>query len=88
LGSSAAPVADEWAEAVRFYGEPVLKALQRGGAKTVLDLFGTTKTELRVPNLQIDQFQGVVWRMIESNQIAVVQQGSTLVDSSVALPIK
>lgn len=86
--SSAAPPADPWAEAIRFYGEPVLRTLQEGGAKGVQELFVQTKTARNVPDLQIEQFLGVVWRMIESRQIAVVRQGSTLAESSVALPIK
>ena len=79
---------DPWAEAIRYYGAPVLKTLQEGGVKTVRELFDATKAVLKVPDLQVDQFAGVVWRMVEGRQLAVVKSAPTLVESSVALAIK
>ena len=87
-GSAATAADDPWAEAIRYYGAPVLKNLQEGGAKTVRELFETTKTVLKVPDLNVDQFAGVVWRMIEGRQLAVVRSAATLIDSSIALAIK
>lgn len=85
--SSARPVADEWAEAIRYYGQPVLRTLQKGGARSVRELFEVTKIDLNVPTLELNQFLNVVWRMIESRQIAVVEHAETLAECSVALPI-
>jgi hypothetical protein len=85
--SSAAPPDDEWAEAIRYYGQPVLRTLQAGGAKRVKELFEATKTALPAPTLELNQFLNVVWRMIDRRQLAVVERAETLAECSVGLPI-
>lgn len=84
---SAASVADPWAEAVNYYGPPILKTLQEGGHKRVQALFDITKEILKVPDLQLEQFVGVIDRMILNRQLTVVQSGATPGEAIVALPV-
>lgn len=85
--TQAPPVTDPWAEAVNYYGQPILRALQEGGHKRVQELFDRTKADLNVPDLQLEQFVGVVDRMILNKQITVVQSGQSPGEAIVALPV-
>jgi len=78
---------DPWAEAVNYYGQPILRALQEGGHKRVQELFDRTKADLHVPDLRLEQFVGVVDRMILNKQLTVLQSGQTPGDAVVALPV-
>jgi hypothetical protein len=79
--------ADTWADAVKYYGPPILKMLQEGGHKTVQELFEATKQELAVPELQFDQFVGVIDRLILNKQIIVTKSGASRGEFVVALPV-
>ena len=79
---------DIWADAVKYYGSPVLGMLQEGGHKTVQELFDMTKDRLKAPQLQLEQFVGVIDRMISTGQLIVTKQGQTPGDFIVALPLK
>ena len=79
---------DVWADAIRYYGAPVLRALQKGGAMTVQDLLVHAKSTLPAPDLAFDQFDGVICRMVEGGMIEVVRDGATPPERQVALPIK
>ena len=80
-------VQDPWAEAVNYYGPPVLRTLQEAGHKRVQELFEITKTTLKVPDLQLEQFVGVIDRMILNRQLTVVKSGGTSGEAIVALPV-
>ncbi len=80
-------VADPWVQALRNYAPPILQALQEGGHKKVQDLFETTRDVLKVPQLQLEQFVGVIDRLILNNQVTVVKQGESPGEAVVALPV-
>jgi hypothetical protein len=78
---------DPWTEAVNYYGPPILRILQEAGHKRVQELFDVTKTMLNVPDLQLEQFVGVIDRMILNRQLTVVHSGATSGEAIVALPV-
>ncbi|MEY2549065.1 MAG: hypothetical protein QOD64_1647 [Verrucomicrobiota bacterium] len=86
-GGAAVPVADPWADAVNYYTPHILKTLQEGGHKRVQDLFETIRAALNVPQLQLDQFVGVIDRMILNRQLTVVQPGQSPGEAVIALPL-
>ena len=86
-GTQVAPAADPWADAVNYYKPPILKILQDDGSKSVRELFEKTQIALNVPQLQLDQFVGVIDRMILNKQLTVVQQGASQGEAIVALPV-
>jgi hypothetical protein len=85
--AQAVPATDPWVDAVNYYGPPILRTLQEGGHKRVHELFERTKVDLNVPDLQLEQFVGVVDRMILNRQITVVQTGESSGEAIVALPV-
>ncbi len=85
--TQAAPVVDPWAEALNYYGPTILRVLQEGGHKRVQALFETTQSDLSVPQLQLDQFVGLIDRMILNKQLTVVQRGASPGEAIVALPV-
>ncbi len=87
VATQAPPAADPWAHAVNYYGPPVLRLLQEGGIKRVQELFERTQKDLQVPDLKLDQFVGVIDRMILNKQITVVQQGQSPGEAVIALPV-
>lgn len=85
--TQAAPPADPWMEAVNYYKPRVLEILQEKGATKVEELFDRTKTALNVPDLQLDQFVGVIDRMILNKQLTVKERGDSPGKGIVALPV-
>jgi hypothetical protein len=80
-------VVDPWAQALRNYGPTILRAVQEGGHKTVQDLFETTRTALNVPQLQLEQFVGVIDRLILNGQLTLVKKGDSSGEAVVALAV-
>ena len=81
------PQADPWAEAVNYYGPHILRLLQAGGSQMVQDLFERVRSNLNVSQLQLDQFVGVVDRMILSRQLVVTETGKTPGEAKIGLPV-
>jgi len=86
-GSTEAAPVDAWVQALNYYRPQILQTLQEGGHKTVQDLFVTTREALKVPQLQLEQFVGVIDRLILNNQLTVVKQGQSPGEAVVALPV-
>jgi hypothetical protein len=78
---------DPWMEAVNYYKPRVLEILQVEGATKVQDLFDKTKIALGVPDLKLEQFVGVIDRMILNKQLAVKKRTESPGDATVALPV-
>jgi glutamate racemase len=84
---SVAPTVDPWVEAVKYYAPHILKTLQEAGSQTVAALLAKIQTELNVPQLQEEQFVGVIDRMILNKQLTVITQGGTPGAATVGLPV-
>jgi hypothetical protein len=82
-----APATDPWVEALSYYGPPILHMLQEGGHKTVQELFQKTQLDLKVPQLQLEQFVVVIDRLIVNKQVTVVKQGDSPGEAVVALAV-
>lgn len=78
---------DPWADAVNYYGPPIRKTLQEVGRKSVQELFLAIQSMLNVPQLQLEQFVGVIDRLIINKQLIVVTQGKSPGEAVVALPV-
>jgi len=87
LASAIPAIPDAWAEAIQYYGRPVLAALQENGSKTVGELFELTKQILHAPDLQKEQFETIVTRMVEGGQLSVVRKGEKRDEDQIGLPI-
>jgi hypothetical protein len=89
-GRQVAPDCDDpWAQAVHYYGTPVLRSLQSGGAKTKQELYDRVKEVLgtAAAGLTFEQFNEIVSRMIRSGRLARVREGEKRQDDQIALPI-
>jgi hypothetical protein len=79
---------DPWSEAIEFYGNPVLEILQDEGRKTVDELYGIIKAKVNVPNLEFEQFSGVLQRMVSDGRLSITKVGDTFRDYIVTLPVE
>jgi hypothetical protein len=77
---------DAWSEAVEFYGNPVLETLQGEGRKTVDELY--IKAKVNAPNLEFEQFSGVLQHMVSDGRLSITKVGDTFRDYVVTLPVQ
>ena len=79
---------DAWSEAVEFYGNPVLETLQDKGRKTVDELYGIIKARVNAPNLEFEQFSGVLQHMVSDGRLSITKVGDKFRDYVVTLPVQ